>query len=307
LVLGVAALLVAVAARLLVDESRSHQPRGLDIWGAVLLAAGMSSLLAALVEGREGWARSEVIGLFVAAVVLLALFVEVESRGASSMLDLSLLREPAFAAATVAAFATGAGAIALLAYMSGFLGAALGITPTGAALLLLAWSLTSVVTALLARHIPAHVPGRVQLGVGLIAVAIGQFALFGVNEDSTWLKFVPGLLFAGIASGVVNAALGREAVASVPPGRGGMGSGANNTARYVGAALGVTVVAVLAARPGPGSPTADLIHGWNVAAIVTAVISVVGGLVVLACRPRRAASPVLSECVQGAEETVCPG
>jgi hypothetical protein len=89
-----------------------------------------------------------------------------------------------------------------------------------------------------------------------------------------------------VFSGVLNAALAREAVASVPPGRGGMGSGANNTARYVGSAIGVSVVAVIAARPGPGSPTADLVAGWNTAVIVSAAVSVAGALVVLVARPR---------------------
>jgi hypothetical protein len=109
-------------------------------------------------------------------------------------------------------------------------------------------------------------------------------------------------LFAGVATGIVNAALGREAVASVPPGRGGMGSGANNTSRYVGSAIGVTIVAVIASRPGAGSPTQDLIHGWNVAVAVTASFSIIGGLLVLGCRPRRTRSPELSASLKGSHE-----
>ena len=301
-VLVVAAVALAVAARLMVEESRPDEPRGLDLGGSLLLAAGMSTFLATLVEGRLGWTQPEVFALAIASVVVLALFVLVESRADAPMLELSLLRNPAFAAATLAAFATGMGIIALLSYMSGFLGTALGITAMGAALLLLSWSATSVVTALLARRIPAHFPGRVQLGVGIIGVGIGQATLVGVSADSTWLRFLPGLVFAGVASGVVNAALGREAVASVPPGRGGMGSGANNTSRYVGSAIGVTIVAVIAARPGAGSPTQDLIHGWNVAAVVTAAFSIIGGLLVLACGPRRTSSPELSAPPKGSHE-----
>lgn len=286
-VIAVAAVLIAMAAQLLVEESRSDEPRGLDLWGALLLAAGMSCLLAGLVEGRQDWTAPEVLALFGAALVLLALFVFVESRNASAMLDLALLRHLPFVAATGAAFVTGAGIIALLSYMSGFLDAALGISAMGAALLLFGWSATSVVTSLLARRIPPHIPGRVQLAFGIFGVALGQLALSGVDADSTWMHFLPGLVLAGVASGFVNAALGREAVASVPAGRGSMGSGANNTSRYVGSAIGVTIVAVIASRPGPGTATEDLIHGWNVVAVVTALISVIGGLLVLACRQRQ--------------------
>lgn len=280
--LGVAGLAVAAAGRWALAESRAPRRRGLDLPGVLLFGTGTSALLAALVEGRLGWTRTPVLALGVLAVLALALFVLVEARVAEPMLDLSLLRRPAFVAATGAAFATGAGVIALMSYLSGFLGSALGISALGAAVLLFAWSATSVLSALLARRLPAWMPGRSQLAIGLFGVAAGQLALVGVRPDTTWLHFLPGLLVAGGASGVLNAALGREAVATAPPGRGGLGSGANNTARYVGSAVGVTLVALLA-----GGSTGGQLAGWNAAAVLTAGISVGGAVLVLACRPAR--------------------
>jgi hypothetical protein len=72
-------------------------------------------------------------------------------------------------------------------------------------------------------------------------------------------------LICQVASGVVNAALGREAVASVPAGRTAKGSGANNTA-----------------RSGP----AGLLQGFDTALIVSAAFSLLGALAILTCRPR---------------------
>ena len=286
-ILAVAGAAVTVAALRLVQESRSAAPRPLDLPGLVLLAGGMSALLAALVEGREDWTGPLVLALAAAAVVLLGAFVAVERRSTAAMLDLALFRHPPFVAATVAALATGAGVIALTSYLPGFVGRALGISALSASLLMLLWSGSSVVSALLARRIPARVSGRTQLALGLLGVAVGQAMQHGVDVDSTWVRFVPGLLVAGVASGVLNAALGREAVASVPDGRGSVGSGANNTARYVGSAVGVTVVSVIAA--GATTP-AGLVVGWNHAVVVTAAVSVVGALVVLAARTRGAVS-----------------
>jgi len=223
-----------------------------------------------------------VLALAVGAVVLLGAFVQVERRTAAPMLDLGLFRHPPFVAATVAALATGGGIIALLSYLSGFVGLALHVPALGAAGLMLLWSVTSVVTALLARRIPARVSGRTQLAAGLLGVAVGQLGLWHLGPGDGWQRFVPGLLVAGVASGVLNAALGREAVASVPPGRGSVGSGANNTARYVGSALGVTVVSVIAAAATPQG----LVDGWNRAVLLTAAVSLVGALVVLAARVR---------------------
>src|SRR5262249_21166586 len=103
---------------------------------------------------------------------------------------------------------------------------------------------------------------------------------WGVDATSGAWRFVPGLLVAGVATGVLNAALGRESVASVPSGQAALGSGANNTARYLGSALGVTVVSVVAAPSGTAT-VCSLVAGWNRAALVTAAVSLVGALVVL--------------------------
>jgi hypothetical protein len=99
---------------------------------------------------------------------------------------------------------------------------------------------------------------------------------------------------AGAASGVLNAALARQAVASAPAGLASVGSGANNTARYLGAAIGVTIVAVLAGHPTP----ADVISGWNEAVLVTAAISVAGALTVAVFGPPRLI-PVVEQTLAG--------
>lgn len=292
-VLVVGSLAVAAHGRLRLEENRSATPRGLDLAGAALLSASLTCLLAAMVEGRQGWTSTLVLGLAGAAVVTGLGFVAVEVRSASAMVPLELFRAPRFVAATTAAFVTGAGIIAVMSYLPGFLGLALGVPATTTALVFVAWSGTSVVVALFARRLPARFTGRLQLAASLALVGVGQLALGGVGTSSSWGRLVPGLLVAGVASGVLNSALGREAVASVPDGRGAMGSGANNTARYVGSAVGVTVVSVVvatvAAQPS-GAPASDgvagLVAGWNAAVLVTAAVSLVGSVVVLLCRER---------------------
>ncbi|GAB3882452.1 MFS transporter [Terrabacter terrigena] len=279
--LAVAALGLAVLAQRGLEETRSHERCPLDVPGALLLALATVTFLAALVEGRTGWARPDVLVLLGVAAVAAVAFAVVEARVAAPMVDPALLRNGRFVAATVAGLATGAGIIGLLSFLPGFLALALGLAPTTAAVLFLTWSGTSVAFALVARRLPASWSGRRQLAGSLVVVAIGQLALSGLTPGESWVRFVPGLLVAGIGSGVLNAALGREAVASVPPGRGGMGSGANNTARYLGSSVGVTVVSVLvAAHASSGAGAAGLVSGWNAAACVTAGVSLAGAAVV---------------------------
>jgi len=65
-----------------------------------------------------------------------------------------------------------------------------------------------------------------------------------------------------------------------------MGSGANNTARYLGAAIGITLFVVIATHVGDG-----LIAGWNVAVLVSATLTLLGaGIVLVAGKPARSTS-----------------
>jgi Na+/melibiose symporter-like transporter len=241
-----------------------------------VLGAGLVALLAGLVEGRQDWGRPVVTALFVAAAALLAAFALWERRVSTPLLDLALFRRPEFAASIVAGTATGAGIIALMSFTPTFFQRAFHHATLDAALSLLAWSATSAVVALLARRLPAGLGVRARLVGGLVVIAVGQLMLSGLDTDSTAAGLLPGLLVAGVGSGVLNAALGQIAVTSVPAGKASVGSGANNTARYVGAALGTTVVAVIAAHADPRA----LVAGWDTAAVVTAAASLAGALLV---------------------------
>jgi Major Facilitator Superfamily len=175
---------------------------------------------------------------------------------------------------------------------------ALGEGAVLAAVVLLAWSATSVVTALGVRWLPARVSPRTLLVAGLVGCAAGQLALISLTPGSSIGRLLPGLLVAGAANGVLNAALGRQAVASVPADRAAMGSGANNTARYVGSGIGITIVTVLLTRSGAVPGAAGLLAGWNVAVLVTAGFSLLGALTVLFARDHPAGPKPNSSQVQ---------
>jgi hypothetical protein len=172
-----------------------------------------------------------------------------------------------------------------MSFACSFLITSLQLTSLQSGLVLLMWSGTSAVSALLARHVPTALQGSGQLAVGLLGVAAGEFAMVGAVPGSVW-RLVPGLVIAGAASGVLNAALGREAVASVPPDRASLGSGANNTARYLGSSIGVTVVVLVATRA-TGADAA--FTGWDHALVLSAVISAVSALLVLVIARKRSA------------------
>ena len=70
----------------------------------------------------------------------------------------------------------------------------------------------------------------------------------------------------------------------MPEDRSAMGSGANNTARYLGSALGLTISTVIITHASAASGVAGLISGWNSAVLVSVAFSMLGALAVFLAR-----------------------
>ena len=142
--------------------------------------------------------------------------------------------------------------------------------------------------SLLLRRVAIPWSGTHQIAAALLVLGLGQLLALGIGTASSPWRLLPALMVAGVATGVLNAVMGREAVASVPPDRAAMGSGSNNTARYLGAACGITVFSVLLSHSGEGTGAAGLVDGWSVALLWSSLASVAGaGLVAVTCAYNR--------------------
>lgn len=280
LVLTVLAAGIAVTGQRWLDESRGDTARRIDVVGALLLGAGLGCLLAALTEGRQGWTQPLVTVLAAAAVVALVATGVHLARSAEPLFPPSLFRRPALVGATLAAFVTGGAIIGLMSFIGTVLERGMARTAVAASAILLAWSLMSVLASLAARRLPAGLSGGARLAIGLAVSAAGFVPLALLTPASGLWALLPGLIASGAGTGLANATLGREAVAAVPSERAATGSGINNSARYVGAAFGVTIATVLAIRPDSPDPVASLVSGWNVAAWGGAVACLIGAVAV---------------------------
>ncbi|QXJ20037.1 MFS transporter [Actinomadura graeca] len=277
-----AAVALGAAARTL-PESRAARPRGLDLPGVATLGLGVAALVAAITWGRVGWTRPAVLALFAAAAVLLAAFTAVEGRRRDPMLDLGLFRRAAFLLSVIGALITGLAVIGVMSYLATVMTIVLGLSPLAAALVLAIWSVLSFAAALQARRLPSRLPAGRLLAAGLALSAAGELAMLGLAPDAHWWRLAPGLALSGAGSGLANAMLARLAVESVPADRAGMGSGANNTARYIGASVGVAVVGAIATGGGDGP--SGLAHGTNVAMLASAVVALASAALAAALRP----------------------
>ena len=297
--LEAAAAAAVMTAAATLSESRTTARVRLDLAGISTLGAAMTFLTAALVETRHGWSATTTLVLFAAATLMLGAFAAVELRSRRPMLDPHLLGQPRFLASISGALFTGLGRRRVDELRAGGDAA-----------------------------VPAHQRDRQRGGAGhMVSHQHGRGARRGLTAHpattrrrgcssawpwrpsvssrspvlaagTSWTRLVPGLFVTGLGTGVVNAALGRIAVESVPPGRAGMGSGANNTARYLGGAAGAALIVSIASAGGAHR----LIDGWNIAALVSAGLSAVGVAIVASCRTwRRHSAPSTGHGSRGKE------
>jgi multisubunit Na+/H+ antiporter MnhB subunit len=257
-------------------ESRSPQRRRPDIVGAATLAGGMAASTAALITGRQSWSSTSTLVLLTVALVCIAAFAALETRRGEPMFDLRLLRHPSFLTSLLGALVVGLTTIALMSYAPSFFERALGLSALASSALLGAWSATSAVVSWHAHRLSPRVTTRHRLVLGLAGCVLGLLWLARLSPDGGWNALLPGMIVTGLGTGLTNAALGQLAVASAPANRPGLGSGANNTARYLGGAAGVAIVVALAVPSSAQPSTLEFVSGWDTAATVSAILCVVG-------------------------------
>jgi predicted MFS family arabinose efflux permease len=280
-VLGAAAVLVAALSARLLTESRAPRGGRPDLAGAVTFGLALVALVAALTLGRDGWLRAPVGLLLLASVVLLAVFTAVERRSATPMIDLGLLRHRRFLASSSSGLFTGLAVIGLFSFLPALLQQTVGLSAMDTAWLFLLWSGLSFAVALQVRRLAGRVPPRRQLAIGFLLHAAGVLTMLGSLDAGSWVRLLPGLVIAGVGSGLLNAALPLLAVESVPAARAAMGSGAQQTFRYIGSCAGVALTIAIATSSGGG-----LAHGADIAMVVSAVLALVAAASVVGLRER---------------------
>jgi EmrB/QacA subfamily drug resistance transporter len=229
-----------------VAESREERGRRPDWPGFVVFSAALASLVYALIEsGRSGFGATAVIACFVAAGVLLVVFLVVEARSSHPMFDLRLFRLPAFVGGDIAAFGVSASIFSILLYLVLYLQNGLNYSALQTGLRLVVLSGGVLVASAVSGRLSSKVPVRFLIGPGLVVVGVGLLLMRGLTATSAWTHLIPGMIVTGVGVGLVNPPLASTAVSVVEPRRAGMASGINSTFRQIGIATGIALLGTL--------------------------------------------------------------
>ena len=219
----------------------------IDLPGIAAFTVAAAALTYALTRAPAvGWTAGSTLALLAVTVIALLAFVVIELRSANPIVDLGLLRRPAFSGTMVAALVLSVAAFGIAPLLSLWLQSVRGMSPIGAGLAMAPLSLAALVTAFALGRVLHRVPPRLPIAIGLGLVGAGALLQAHLGAGSDWTALVPGLTVVGIGVGLVSPTLASAALEAVPGERSGMAAGAVNTMRQLGFALGIALLGAIA-------------------------------------------------------------
>ena len=246
------------------DESSRHQT---DFAGILLASLGFAAIVLGFIEaptygwvtpttttftvGSYTWPVTAPISLpmaaFIAGVILLAAFVLCElwlaRRGKEPIFDFRLLRFTGFRFGLLTVGVVALGEFGILFILSLYLQEARGLTALSTGLLLLPFAGGAFITAPIAGALSSRFGAKWIISLGMVVEATAIFLISQVTHVDTPLGyFIPIFLLYGVGLGLAIAQLTNVVLSTIPPQFSGAGSGANNTLRQVGAAIGVAIL-----------------------------------------------------------------
>ena len=267
----------------LVPESRDEQAqRSFDVAGAVTATGGLMALVYAIVQADlKGWGSTTTIGFFVLSLALLAAFVVIEQRSVAPLVRLSIFRVRSLTAANVVMLLVACGLFAMFFFNSLYIQRVLGYHPLKAGLAFLPFTGGIAVSAGLASQFGPKVGIRLVAAIGMVVTAIGMLWLTQIPVHGHYLTNVlPSILLTSIGMGAVFVPLTMVATTGLVNEDQGLASGLFNTSQQIGGALGLAILATLAAGRTHGSSPAALVHGFHYA-FAGAAAFVIASLVLL--------------------------
>jgi EmrB/QacA subfamily drug resistance transporter len=279
----------AVCLRLLPGEpGPAEAERRLDVAGAVTVTASLMLAVYAIVNGNQaGWASGRTIGLLAAAGALLAVFVAIEARVAAPLMPLGLFRLRNLSTANIVGVLM-AGAMFGWFFLSAlYLQRVLGYSPLRVGLAFLPgtviWGAASIA---LSDRLVMRFGIKVPLVGGLLLFVLGLVLFARAPADGSYaIDVLPGMILMGIGGGITFNPILLAAMGDVAPTEAGLASGIVNTAFMMGGALGLAVLASLAASRTDSlaasgeRPLDALTGGYHAAFLAGALFAAVAGTV----------------------------
>jgi EmrB/QacA subfamily drug resistance transporter len=284
--LPIGVVVVLLSLRLL-PAGRGPAGGRLDVAGAVTVTASLMLAVYAIVNGnQEGWTSVQTLGLLGAAAALMAIFVAIEAKGRAPLMPLGLFRLRNVVVANVVGVLWAAAMFAWFFVSALYLQLVLGYSPLQVGLAFLPANLImGVLSVGLSAKLVMRFGFRPPLAVGLGLAAAGLVLFARAPVDGNFVVDVlPSMILLGLGAGTAFNPVLLAAMSDVKQSEAGLASGVVNTSFMMGGALGLAVLASLAAsrtdtlQAAGDSSLVALTGGYHLAFLIGAVFAATGAV-----------------------------
>jgi EmrB/QacA subfamily drug resistance transporter len=230
-----------------ITNSKTENPRKIDIFGAVLSIGGFFALVYGIIQaGMDGWTAGQVLIAFVAAFVLLFSFIVWELRSKNAMLPVAFFKNMSFTGANVALTLVSFAMMGAFFFLSQYLQSVQGYTPLQAGVRLLPMAGTTFVFSALSAGIANRFGTKFTVGIGVLIAAAGFFMFADIAAvDTPFSKIALAMCITSVGLGLTMSPATNSIMGAIPVDKSGIGSAMNNTTRMIGSALGVAILGTL--------------------------------------------------------------
>ncbi|MCO5397593.1 DHA2 family efflux MFS transporter permease subunit [Ralstonia soli] len=255
----------------------------LDVAGAIAVTASLMLAVYAIVHGNEaGWASTQTLTQLGIAVALMIAFLVIESRVSHPLMPLRMFALRNVATANVVGVLWAAAMFAWFFISALYMQRVLNYSAMQVGLAFLPANIIMAVFSLgLSAKLVMRFGIRAPLSLGLLVAAVGLMLFARAPADGSFaLDVLPGMLLLGLGAGVAFNPVLLAAMSDVAPDESGLASGVVNTSFMMGGALGLAILASLAAARTEGlaaagaDATAALNGGYHLAFLLGAVAAV---------------------------------
>jgi|SRR4051794_8888855 EmrB/QacA subfamily drug resistance transporter len=279
----------------LIPESRDERAeRNFDVAGAVTVTSGLMLLVYAIVNTQQkGWTSVWTIGTAAVAFALLIAFVVIELRATAPLVRLDIFRTRTLTTANVVMLLVASGLFAMFYFNSLYIQRVLGYGPLEAGLAFLPFTAGIMISAGLSSKYAAQAGVRTLTIIGLVVTIAGMLLLARIPVGGTYLADVfPPIMLTSLGMGAVFVPLTMIATMGLEDSDQGLASGLFNTSQQIGGALGLAILATLAAgrtdaAGGAAAGAEALVHGFRWAFAGSAVFLAIGLVAFVALLRRR--------------------
>lgn len=141
--------------------------------------------------------------------------------------------------------------------------------------------MTFVIVSHYSGALAKRVGARVMMTAGMGAMGAGLLLLTLVSPTPAMTLITAALLVIGVGLGLNTGPVNAVAVASLPPARSGTASGLINTARMIGATLGIAVLGAAFAVHAAAQTAEAMVSGLRVAYLGGALVELAGAMIAL--------------------------